>query len=261
MRAPLRASARRRSIGGMRSDAGAGAAAAVAAGRVLGSAGVCLMPSVDVLACLGVGGAEWERFAAHWDDLVVDRYAAARGTRRLRRYGKFVLTGAGELRPRSHGTFVQPDDTNRLYVGVERRFEPLTDAFVADPVFGKLVGLLGVLARGLEEERDEWVVLVHPFRVIAVAGQDGQPTPEGRHRDGVTLVTSLLVGRENAVGGRSAVYDDGGAPLLAATLDEPGALLLGDDRRTEHEVSPIRPLDPAAQAHRDVLVTTLLPVG
>ncbi|MBB1246787.1 2OG-Fe dioxygenase family protein, partial [Streptomyces durbertensis] len=197
----------------------------------------------------------------HWDDLVVDRYAAAGGTRRLRRYGTFTLTGDAELRPRSHGTFVQPDDTNPLYVDVERRFDPLTGAFVADPVFRKLVGLLGALARGLDA-RDEWVVQVHPFRVIAAGGQDGQPTPEGRHKDGVTLVTSMLVGRENAAGGRSAVYDDsGGAPLLAATLDEPGALLLGDDRRTEHEVSPIRPRDPASPARRDVLVTTLLPTG
>ncbi|MFG2181554.1 2OG-Fe dioxygenase family protein [Streptomyces abikoensis] len=102
-----------------------------------------------------------------------------------------------------------------------------------------------------------WACL--PFRVLASAGQDGQATPEGRHRDGVTLVSSLLIGRENVTGGESSVYDMAGAPVLTTTLSEPGSLLLGDDRHTLHEVSPIRPLDPAQGTRRDVLVTTLLP--
>ena len=43
------------------------------------------------------------------------------------------------------------------------------------------------------------------------------PTPEGVHRDGVTLVSSLLVGRQNAVGGASSVYDPDGVRLLETT--------------------------------------------
>jgi hypothetical protein len=100
---------------------------------------------------------------------------------------------------------------------------------------------------------------VTPFRVLASADSAAQPTPEGRHRDGVTLVTSLLVGRCNATGGESSVYDLNGRGLLTTTLAGPGALLLGDDRRTLHAVSPIRPLDPASPAQRDVLVITFAP--
>jgi hypothetical protein len=76
------------------------------------------------------------------------------------------------------------------------------------------------------------------------------------HRDGVTLVTSLLVGRRNAIGGESTVCDASGRQLLAATLAEPGTLMLGDDRRTLHGVSPIRPIDHTGPAQRDVLVIT-----
>jgi hypothetical protein len=36
-------------------------------------------------------------------------------------------------------------------------------------------------------------------------------------------------------------------------------MLLGDDRRTLHGVSPIRPLDPTRPARRDVLVITFAP--
>jgi hypothetical protein len=79
------------------------------------------------------------------------------------------------------------------------------------------------------------------------------------HRDGVTLVTSLLIQRRNAVGGESSVVDIDGNPLMTTTLAEPGTLLLGDDRRTLHGVSPIRPVDPAQPAQRDVLVITFAP--
>ena len=82
------------------------------------------------------------------------------------------------------------------------------------------------------------------------------PTPEGLHRDGVTLVSSLLIGRRNAFGGESTVCDLDGRQLLATTLAEPGTLMLGDDRRTLHAVSPIRPIDGSGPAQRDVLVIT-----
>ncbi len=99
---------------------------------------------------------------------------------------------------------------------------------------------------------------MHPFRVRAEGGE-GLPTPEGVHRDGVTLVSSLLIARRNAVGGQSTVPDLAGRPLLNATLAEPGTLLLGDDRRTLHGVSPIRPRTAGSPAVRDVLVVTFVP--
>ncbi|MFF9867399.1 2OG-Fe dioxygenase family protein [Streptomyces sp. NPDC013953] len=233
-------------------------AAAEAARQALVSTGAYPMPPAEVSACVGTGRDGWARFAAHWDDLVADPYAAENGTRRLRRYGSFALTREGRLTPLPHDAFVQPGASNPMYVGVDRHFEPLTDAFAADPLLASVIGLLGRVA-GCLDDRDEWWVKVHPFRVLASAGRAGRPTPEGRHRDGVTLVSSLLIGRENATGGESSVYGADGAHLLTTTLSEPGSLLLGDDRRTLHEVSPIRPLDPARPARRDVLVTTLLP--
>lgn len=83
-----------------------------------------------------------------------------------------------------------------------------------------------------------------------------QPTPEGRRRDGVTLVSSLVVARRNALGGENSVYEADGRHLLTATLTEPGTLLVNDDRRTLHQVSPIRPIDRNGLARRDVLVVT-----
>ncbi|MBZ4323782.1 2OG-Fe dioxygenase family protein [Streptomyces huiliensis] len=225
--------------------------------QALAAEGVHLLTAPDVRA--HVDGGRWPAFASHWDRLAADPYAAARGTRRLRRYGRFAVTPAtGAVRPLDHTAFAQPDRSNPLYVDVDRHFEPLTPDFAADPVLHGLLRLLGRLATALDPT-PEWTANVHPFRVLATADGDGQPTPEGRHRDGVTLVSSLAVARHNATGGESTVYTPDGDPLLAVTLTQPGTLLVGDDRATLHEVSPVRPLDPGRPAVRDVLVTTLVP--
>jgi hypothetical protein len=66
----------------------------------------------------------------------------------------------------------------------------------------------------------------------------------------------LLIARRNAIGGESTVCDLTGRRLLTTTLAEPGTLLLGDDRRILHAVSPIRPISSSRPAQRDVLVIT-----
>lgn len=223
--------------------------------------GTCLMPPAEVNACLGIEACAWTRFSAHWEDLAPDPYAAELGTTRLRRYGHFRFNPAsGEFKLMPHETFVQPEDSNPLYVATDRRFEPLTDAFAKDPLLEEILKLLGQLATALDD-KPEWSAKVTPFRVLASSEDAGQPTPEGMHRDGVTLVTSLLIGRSNAMGGESTVTDLEGRQLLTTTLHETGTLLLGDDRRTLHGVSPIRPRDPAQPAQRDVLVITFAPSG
>ncbi|AXK37224.1 hypothetical protein DVA86_09830 [Streptomyces armeniacus] len=225
----------------------------------LRTVGACRVPASGVRMCTGTEPEAWEVFARHWDKLEADTYAAERGTRRFRRYGAFSFDAAtARTSPLSHTSFVQPENSNPLYTEVERVFEPLTDAFADDPLLHGLLRLLGRAATGLDEART-WVVKVHPFRVVASADDAGEPTPEGMHRDGVTLVSSLLVNRSNARGGRSTVTTLDGRPLLETTLGKPGTLLLGDDRSTLHGVSRVRPRDLARSARRDVLVVTFAP--
>jgi hypothetical protein len=228
--------------------------AVAAAARLVATTGVAVLPSFDVTRSLEVGREEWTRFARHWRRLAPDPYAAELGVQRLRRYGQYSLRD-GVLRPMPRLAFVQPEDSNPLYVGKDRNFEPLTEAFAADPLLHKVIGLLARVAAALDEVAD-WNVKVHPFRIRCSGHEAGSPTPEGLHRDGVTLVSSLLIGRRNAIGGESTVCDLEGRQLLATTLAEPGTLMLGDDRRTLHGVSPIRPIDGSGPAQRDVLVIT-----
>lgn len=220
----------------------------------LAAGGVALMAPTDLVRSLDTDQDVWARFGRHWDELAPDPYAAELGIQRLRRYGHYMVSD-GVATLVSNDAFVQPEDSNPLYIDRDRHFEPLTDAFAGEPVLAALLTLLCRFADALDDVA-QWTVKVHPFRVVASTDGDGQPTPEGLHRDGVTLVTSLLINRRNAVGGESTVFDSDGKHLLTTTLCEPGTLLLGDDRRTVHGVSPIRPLDESAPASRDVLVVT-----
>ncbi|OBI10575.1 2OG-Fe dioxygenase family protein [Mycobacterium scrofulaceum] len=239
-----------RTLSEKRADADPVAAAA----RLVATKGAAVMSSLDVTRSLGAGREEWTRFARHWQRLGPDPYAAELGVQRLRRYGQYSFRD-GVLRPVPRSTFAQPEDSNPLYIGRNRDFEPLTDAFARDPLLHKMIALLSRVAAALDDVAD-WDVKVHPFRVRSLSEDGGHPTPEGVHRDGVTLVSSLLVGRRNAIGGESTVCDLDGKRLLATTLAEPGTLMLGDDRRTLHGVSPIRPIDGSGPAQRDVLVIT-----
>lgn len=239
------------------SDNRTGADPVAAAAQHVAATGTALLPAFDVTRSLEVGPGEWTRFGRHWERLSPDPYAAELGVTRLRRYGQYCFR-AGVMHPMPYRAFAQPENSNPLYIGRERDFEPLTESFAKDPLLHGVVGLLGRVAAALDDV-DDWNVKVHLFRIRSSAENsgsgDGRPTPEGLHRDGVTLVSSLLVGRRNAIGGESLVCDLDGRELMTTTLAEPGTLLLGDDRRTLHSVSPIRPIH-SGPAQRDVLVIT-----
>ncbi len=182
-----------------------------AAAALLATTGVSVLPSIDVTHSLGAGGEVWTRFARHWDQLAPDPYAAELGVTRLRRYGQYLLD-EGVMHPMPTRTFAQPQDSNPLYIGRNRDFEPLTDSFTNDPVLPAVVRLLARVAAALDDVAD-WNVKVHLFRIRSSADDDGRPAPEGPHRDGVTPVSSLLVARRNAMGGESSVCD--GRPAVA----------------------------------------------
>lgn len=101
-----------------------------------------------------------------------------------------------------------------------------------------------------------WHVEVHQFRIEAGSDTKGLPTPEGTHRDGVSFVMMMLVHRENAQGGQTIISDPEGNSIRESTLEEPLEMLLVNDERVRHAVTPVGPLDKTRPATRDVLVAT-----
>jgi hypothetical protein len=228
-------------------------AIAQAAVQALSTRGEQLLPAADLSQLIGVTPGGWARFARYWDDLKIDTFMADGGTYRYRRYGQYELDpDSGELTPLPHEPYRQERFFNPLNGGVDRIYEPLTDDFTGDPLLRELLVSLGRIFSAVDKTQ-RWLIKLHPVRIIAGSVM-GQPAPEGLHRDGVTFVGSLLIDRLNITGGQSSVYTADGELLRTVTLSQRGDLLIGDDQRTLHEVTPIHAVDADQSAHRDVLV-------
>ncbi len=189
-----------------------------------------------------------------WDRLVADAHLRDGGRYRQRRHGGFIVDGSNVVAA-PHRAHWQPLEYNALHGGIERWFEPLEPAMVAEPLWPVLLRWLAARASALRGTQP-WYLEAHPFR-IDTAGGIGRPTPEGAHRDGVDLVAVLLVQRVGVKGGETRVFEADGPAGLRFTLSQPWTTLLLDDARVIHESTPIQPLIPAQPGHRDTLVITL----
>jgi hypothetical protein len=197
----------------------------------------------------------WARWLPLWDQLPPDQHLRDGGRYRRRRHGCFVVSGT-QVQAVPQRPHWQPVAYNALHGGIERHFEPLAPALVADPDWARLLaGLAGVAAGQRQDDAGPWFVEAHPFRIDTTDGI-GRPTPEGAHRDGVDLVAVLLMARHNVKGGETRVFDARGPQGVRFTLHEPGSALLLDDERVIHESTPIQPQDAALPAWRDTLVLT-----
>ncbi len=101
-----------------------------------------------------------------------------------------------------------------------------------------------------------WHIEIHQFRIEAKAGEKGQPTPEGMHRDGRDYVLVLLVRRANIKSGVTTIHNLDKKEVGSFTLTHPFDAALVDDARVFHGVTAVTPLDPKKPAYRDVLVVT-----
>jgi hypothetical protein len=212
--------------------------------------------AADMRALLEQAGplSDWAAFAASWNDLGPDTYMADGGRYRKRRHAVFVATAGGIVRQPAQPHY-QSRDYNTLNGGIERWFEPVTEPTGS----GATLTTVLTFCRGLFERVSPtraWHVEVHQFRIEARSGQEGRPTPEGMHRDGVDYVLVLLVNRTNIVSGVTSVHDLDGVELGEFTLTQPFDAALVDDARVMHGVTPVEPLDPSAPGYRDVLVVT-----
>jgi hypothetical protein len=200
--------------------------------------------------------ADWDAFAASWDDLGLDRFMADGGRYRRRRFAAFAATPEAITR-KPHQPHYQSRDYNALNGGVQRWFDPVTEAIADHPVTQALLQAGLALFHPLTVDPPAaWHVELHQFRIEADGQTAGQPTPEGAHRDGVDWVIVMLTARHNVASGVTDIFTPQGESLGAFTLTRPGDAVFLDDHRVLHGVTAIGPLDPALPARRDVLVAT-----
>lgn len=202
---------------------------------------------------LGVTSQEWDRFAASWNDLGPDLYMADGGRYRRRRHAAFALE-AGHYSRKPHQPHYQSRDYNPLNGDVQRWFDPVKPETVDSPI---LQSIFAFAAESFDPVRKgDWHVELHQFRIEAKPGENGRPTPEGMHRDGVDHVLVMLVERRNVREGVTRIGAPDGTALGEFTLTQAGDTMLIDDHRILHGVTEIHAVDPAQPAWRDALVVT-----
>jgi hypothetical protein len=210
---------------------------------VLGPRGVCELAGCTL--------AQLQALAPSWADLPPDEYLKDGGRYRRRRHSCFVAEGE-RVTQAPHRAHWQPVEYNALHGGLERWFEPMDAAIVAQPVWLRLLRTLAAQCSAIKGAQP-WYVEAHQFRIDTTDGI-GRPTPEGAHRDGVDFVVVALIDRHGVKGGETRIFDATGPSGIRFTMSEPWTLLMLDDERVIHETTPIQPL--ATGGHRDTLVLT-----
>jgi hypothetical protein len=232
--------------------------AAEASTRVWHS-GFAFVAAASMRAMLEAQGslADWDAFAASWNDLARDEHLPEGHRYRRRRHATLAAkAGDGKFTVEAHQPHYQSLEYNPLVGGIERWFEPMRPGIIAGDSFRAIVRFcLGFF--GPMQQESDWHIECHQFRIEARPEAAGKPTPEGVHRDGVDFVLVLLVNRVNIASGTTTVHDIDGKLLGSFTLTDPLDSALVHDTRVKHGVTDVRPIDPAKPAYRDVLVVTL----
>lgn len=222
----------------------------------LGASGWVVLDAPTLCGAVGLAQAPTAHWAPHWHELPPDQHLKDGGRYRRRRHASFVVED-GRLRDVPHRAHWQPVAYNALHGGLERWFEPVPPALLADAAWRQLMcGLAGVATQIRPAATGPWFGEAHLFRIDTSDGI-GRPTPEGAHRDGVELVAVLMMGRHGIKGGETRVFDARGPQGVRFTLMQPFSALLLDDERVIHETTPIQPLQAGATGWRDTLVITL----
>ncbi len=227
--------------------------------EALSREGYAFVPSVDMRDLLDADAlAHWDGFAESWNHLGLDRYMADGGRYRRRRHAVFAV-GRNGIERKPHQPHYQSRDYNALNGGVERWFTPVEDTIATHPVLLSILHACHDMFDALTtpgQRPENWHVELHQFRIEPSTEEDGKPTPEGLHRDGVDWVLVLLVSRVNIESGVTTIHDLQGRELGSFTLTEPLDAALVDDGRVYHGVTAVHPTDPSVPSHRDVLVVT-----
>lgn len=221
--------------------------------------GYAVVPAAEMRPLLSDGGLkDWSGFCRSWDELPVDAYMGDGGRYRRRRYAEFGISRHAIVR-KPHGPHYQSRAYNPLNGGIERWFEPIADAMTLHPALRAVLrtsyslfdALTPVAARPYE-----WHVEVHQIRIVAGPREEGHPTPEGMHRDGVDWALMLLIARERVRFGKTTICDLRKRALASFTLAAPFEAAIVNDQRVYHEVTPVAAVDERDFGYRDMLIVT-----
>ena len=199
-----------------------------------------------------------ELLGRDWKHLEPDPYMADGGKYRFRRYGLYRLSAStGHLTHIPDASFYQSIEINPLNGGEDRHFASLAADTVRNPFLRELIQFDFAQLTSKQRIDNDWLIGVHQIRITAATGVQGNPTPEGIHRDDENYTAQHLVARHNIGGGINYFYGSGPEPTRrprAVWKQESYFDSYYFDRSLWHSVSPITSGDRDGDGHRDVIL-------
>ncbi len=199
-----------------------------------------------------------ELFRRDWAHLEPDPYMANGGSYRSRRYGLYQLSGrTGQLGHIPGASFYQSIEINPLNGGEQRHFAPLDDDTVKNPFLRELIWFDFAQLTSKKHIEGDWLIGVHQIRILATTGVQGNPTPEGIHRDNETYTAQHLIARQNIGDGINYFYGSGAKPTTRPEAVWKQLSYFDSyyfDRSLWHSVSPIVSGKRDEDGYRDVIL-------
>jgi hypothetical protein len=163
----------------------------------------------------------------------------------------------GQLTHIPGASFYQRIEINPLNGGKHRHFAALDADSAKNPFLHELILFDFAQLTSKKHIEDDWLIGVHQIRVLAANGLQGNPTPEGIHRDDENYTAQHLIARHNIGDGINYFYGSGPEPTPRPQADWKQQSYFDSyyfDRTLWHSVSPIVSGNRDGGGHRDVLL-------
>ncbi len=176
-------------------------------------------------------------------------------TYRRRCFGKFIVDIANKtIDFVKDNVFFQSYEINSYAGGIERKLPKISDAISSNVILHRIINnTLNAFLIYKNKESKVWDVFVHQFRIESKKGIQGNPTPEGIHKDGHTFISMHMISRHNIEGGTSYIYDENRKKIKEIVLKGILESILLDDMEMYHSASAISSINDEV-GFRDLMV-------
>ena len=197
-----------------------------------------------------------QQFDKSWGNLKKDNYLKGGKSFRYRQFRYFYfLPVSKEIISFAATPYYQPPEINQYAEGIDRKFDPMTEAIVSNDFLLELIKFDFLQLPMNEQKKSEpWLLDIHQVRIVTTEEESGEPTPEGIHHDENDFVSIHLINRENIKGGINGIYDNNRELLEDCTLTNNLDSIILWDPKVMHGVTAIYPINTENIAFRDVLL-------
>lgn len=147
-----------------------------------------------------------------------------------------------------NGPLYQSSAINPTHGNIQREYPEYVPSDVN--AFDKVLRVFQELANVPDGEG----ILIQAQRITCNPAEEGLPSVEGWHRDGVTKIGILCVDKNNVKGGINLFKRQDDPSNIVEICMDPGQMVVFEDAPVQHRVTPINTHGKTCDGYRDVML-------